>query len=140
MKKPRDYELTVPAQHENLSLIGEFVVAVARRAGFDDKGIFHIQLATDEACTNVIEHAYADREGSIHLVCTVRTDRLVIQIHDTGVPFNPLEVPPPNLNGPLEERETGGLGLHFMRSVMDEVKFEFDENGNRLTMIKRLAA
>ncbi len=140
MENPQDYELIVPAQYENLSLIGDFVVAVARRAGLDDKGVFDVQLAADEACTNVIQHAYAGEEGAIHLVCSVHHDRLVIRIHDAGKPFNPLDVPPPNLSGPLEQRNTGGLGLHFMRSVMDEVRFEFDEHGNHLTMTKRKTA
>ncbi len=140
MGKPLNYELIVPAQHENLALIGEFVVAVARRAGLDEKGVFDVQLATDEACTNVIEYAYANQEGSIHIVCTPQPDGLVIQIHDVGEPFNPMEVPPPNLTGTLEERETGGLGLHFMRSVMDEIEFLFNEHGNHLTMTKRKTA
>lgn len=137
MDNSQDYELIVPARYENLSLIGDFIVAVARRSGFDDKGVFDIQLATDEACTNVIEHAYAGQEGAIHLACTAHNDRLVIRVHDVGKPFNPLDVPAPNLDGPLEERNAGGLGLHFMRSVMDEIDFEFDERGNHLTMTKR---
>lgn len=140
MAQTQFYELTVPAHFENLALIGEFIVSVARRAGLDDQSVFNVQLACDEACTNVIEHACGEDGGPIRISCTLRTDSLEIQIHDTGKPFDPAAVQEPDLDAPLEEREAGGLGLFFMRSVMDDVRFEFDESGNRLTMVKRFEA
>ncbi len=138
MAEPPFYELTVPARFENLALIGEFITSIARRAGFCDKGVFNLQLACDEACTNVMEHAYGEGEGLIRITCTLHPGSLEIQVHDTGKPFDPKSVPVPDLDAPLEEREVGGLGLHFMRSVMDDVRFDFDDSGNRLTMVKRL--
>lgn len=131
------YELTVPARFENLALIGEFIAGAARRAGFDEKGVFDLQLACDEACTNVIEHAYGGGPGDIHITVTAYPDQFQIEVRDTGCPFDPTAVRMPDLDAPLERRETGGLGLHFMRSIMDEVRFEFDEGGNHLTMVKR---
>lgn len=137
MEKASVYELAVPAQFENLALIGDFIASVARRAGFDEKGVFNLQLACDEACTNVIEHAYSGRPGRIRIAVSVYADRIQIEVQDTGRPFDPSAVRAPDLEAPLERRETGGLGLHFMRSIMDEVRFEFGEGGNRLTMVKR---
>lgn len=137
MEETSLYELTVPARFENLALIGDFIAGIARKAGFDEKGVFNLQLACDEACTNVIEHAYAGGPGQIRIAVTVYPDRIQIQVHDTGRPFDPRAVHTPDLEAPLERRETGGLGLHFMRSIMDEVRFEFDQDGNRLTMVKR---
>lgn len=131
------YELIVPAQVENLALIGDFITSVARRVGLSEKQVFEVQLATDEACTNVIEHAYRSAEGSVHIVCLLDEDGLEVQIHDTGDSFDPEKVTAPNLDAPLEDRNMGGLGLHFMRSVMDEVRFEFNQHGNHLRMIKR---
>lgn len=137
MEETHVYELAVPARFENLALIGEFIAGVARRAGFDERGVFNLQLACDEACTNVIEHAYGGGPGQIRIAVTVHPDRIQIEVHDTGHPFDPNAVRMPDLEAPLERRETGGLGLHFMRSIMDEVRFEFGESGNRLTMVKR---
>ncbi len=137
MEETHVYELAVPARFENLALIGEFIAGVARRAGFDERGVFNLQLACDEACTNVIEHAYGGGPGQIRIAVTVHPDRIQIEVHDTGRPFDPNAVRMPDLEAPLERRETGGLGLHFMRSIMDEVRFEFGESGNRLTMVKR---
>lgn len=136
MEEASVYELAVPAQFENLALIGDFIAGVARRAGFDEKGVFNLQLACDEACTNVIEHAYGGRPGRIRIAVSVHPDRIQIEVHDTGRPFDPSAVRAPDLEAPLERRETGGLGLHFMHSIMDEVRFEFGEGGNRLTMVK----
>lgn len=140
MQETSEYELVVPARFENLALIGEFIAGVGRRAGFDDKGVFNLQLACDEACTNVIEHAYGGGPGQIRITVTVHPDRVQIEVLDTGRPFDPTAVRAPDLDAPLERRETGGLGLHFMRSVMDEVRFEFSEGGNHLTMVKRRAS
>lgn len=137
MEEASVYELAVPARFENLALIGDFIAGVARRAGFDEKGVFNLQLACDEACTNVIEHAYGGGPGQIRIAVSVHPDRIQIEVHDTGRPFDPTAVRVPDLDAPLERRETGGLGLHFMRSIMDEVRFEFGEGGNRLTMVKR---
>jgi serine/threonine-protein kinase RsbW len=106
----------------------------------DDQSVFNVQLACDEACSNVMEHAYNGGDGLVRISCTLHLDSLEIQIHDTGKPFDPAVVQEPDLDAPLEEREAGGLGLFFMRSVMDEVRFEFDESGNRLTMVKRFEA
>ncbi|MGB9593257.1 MAG: ATP-binding protein [Anaerolineae bacterium] len=137
MEETSVYELTVPARFDNLALIGDFISGVARRAGFDEKGVFNLQLACDEACTNVIEHAYGGGPGQIRITVTLYPDRIQIQVHDTGRPFDPQAIRIPDLEAPLERRETGGLGLHFMRSIMDELRFEFGEDGNRLTMVKR---
>jgi serine/threonine-protein kinase RsbW len=98
-------------------------------------------LAADEACTNVIEHAYRGRrDGVIRISWQRDDDAFVLRLHDRGKPFDPSKVSKPPLNRRLEERTVGGLGLHFMRSLMDEVRFEFDVNaGNTLIMVKRVA-
>ena len=58
-----------------------------------------------------------------------------MRLHYHGSSFDPSRIPEPNLTGPLEERPAGGLGLYFMRQLMDQVDFEFDAvNGNVLTM------
>jgi anti-sigma regulatory factor (Ser/Thr protein kinase) len=95
-------------------------------------------MAVDEACTNIIEHAYGDAPGDIHLGCRVAPGECVITIRDRGRPFDPESVPPPDLTCDLEDRRAGGLGLYLMRKLMDEVRFSFDpDKGNQVVMIKR---
>ena len=129
---------TFPGEFSSLAAIEDFVSPVAEAAGFDARGVYAVTMAVDEACTNIIEHAYGDAPGDIHLGCQVAPGECVIIIRDRGRPFDPESVPPPDLTGDLEDRRGGGLGLFFMRKLMDEVRFSFDpDSGNQVVMIKR---
>jgi serine/threonine-protein kinase RsbW len=131
---------TFPGRYESLAGIGEFVHGEAELAGFDSFAIYAIELAVDEACTNIIEHAYGGEDrGNIECDCEITAEGLTIRLHDHGQPFQPEDIPLPDINAPLEEREAHGLGLFFMRKWMDEIHFDFSGNhGNTLVMFKKL--
>ncbi len=133
------FTLKVKSQLDSLIVIRDFVNRAAGHFGLDEKTTFDLQLAIDEACTNVIIHGYEGQEGDIELSLGHQKDEIVIVIKDRAPPFDPEAVPLPPLDARLEDRPLGGLGLYLMRQVMDEVQFDFDdERGNELTMIKRL--
>jgi serine/threonine-protein kinase RsbW len=118
------------------SVLG-FVEESCRDCKVDEAFWFDLQLAIEEACCNVIEHAY-DGEGGEFCVCVEARDRdVVITVRDQGKPFDPDSVPAPDMHLPLDERRIGGLGLHLIYQLMDEVKFEFRNGTNTLTMVKR---
>jgi serine/threonine-protein kinase RsbW len=127
---------------ENLKEIGDFIVDCARIAGFNNSDIYAIQLAVDEAATNIIEHAYKGMEaGDIDLNCEIIQDGIKIVLRDHGRPFDPKGLPVPALNVPLEELKPRGLGVFLIHQMMDEVEYDFNaKNGNSLTMIKRKKA
>lgn len=130
--------LTVPGRFEYLAAIADFIAEAGGEAGFAPDTIFHVQMAVDEACSNVIEHAYGGQDrGKIKLSSECRKNEWVITIQDTGRPFNPQVVPKPDLNIKLDDIKTGGLGLYFMNQLMDNVEFTFGNRGNRLRMVKR---
>jgi serine/threonine-protein kinase RsbW len=131
-----------PGQFDSLATIGEFVTLAAEDAGFDDRASYAVQMAVDEACSNIIEHAYGgEGGGSIECTCRVDDDGLTVILRDYGCAFDPTKVPDPNLQAGLEERTGGGLGIYFMRRLMDEVHFESTpDSGNVLTMVKRKEA
>ena len=131
--------LTVPSRFEYLATIADFIAEMGHDAGYDQDMTFHVQMAVDEACSNVIEHAYqGQNKGDIILSCDCGNQEWVVAIFDTGRSFDPSSVPEPNLDASLDDIKTGGLGLYFMRQLMDEVEFTFDEKtGNKLRMIKR---
>ena len=137
----RAQRLTVPGRFEYLAQIAELVTRVARDAGLTDDDVFNVEMAVDEACSNVIEHAYAQTAGEIELTCTIpEQGRLEVVIHDQGKPFDPAAVPEPEVidGASLDALPTGGLGLYFMRKLMDEVRFHFAPgDGNTLYMVKR---
>jgi serine/threonine-protein kinase RsbW len=112
----------------------------AQRAGFDERALYEIQLAVDEACANVVDHAYQGADpGDIEVSCCLDDQILTVQVRDWGKGFDLTSVEEPDLDAPLEERTLGGLGLFLVRQVMDDVQFRSDpELGNELTMSKRL--
>jgi len=128
-----------PGRLESLADIRDFVVQAAKRAGFDEKDVYAVELAVDEACTNIIEHAYGNQEsGEIECTCDVREGEIVIVLRDHGKPFDPDKIPEPNFSVGLAELKPRGAGLFIMKKMMDEVKFTFDsKKGNTLRMVKR---
>jgi serine/threonine-protein kinase RsbW len=127
------------AKFEYLDEIREFVGGIARVGGFTDKDVYNIQLATDEAASNIIEHAYEKiTNGVLELSCGVRDDLITIVLIDHGESFDPSEIPLPDLKADLSDRKIGGLGIFLMRKLMDDVHYEVTANrGNILTMTKR---
>ena len=127
------------AKFEFLDEIRDFVGEVARGAGFSDKDIYNIQLATDEAASNIIEHAYENQpDGVLELSCGMKNDTITIILVDHGESFDPSEIPLPDLKADLSDRKIGGLGIFLMRKLMDEVHYEpKPDKSNVLTMIKR---
>jgi len=134
-----ELEFTVASDLENLAQIAEFVASAALRLGLSEEQAFEVQMASDEACANVIEHAYGpDATGDIRICCSVEGDDFVVTISDQGRPFDPDQVPEPDLACPLEDRQIGGLGLYFMRKLMDRIVFHCNPvTGNELRMFKR---
>jgi anti-sigma regulatory factor (Ser/Thr protein kinase) len=138
MKEDR-FELEVDNRLENLSIISDFIDKAMRQVGAKEKSIAEVQLAVDEACSNIILYAYSGRKGIIKLALELVGDDLIVTIRDKGKPFDPTSVPPPDLEADLNERKIGGLGMYLMRKVMDEVSYSFNaEEGNKLSMRKHL--
>ncbi|MCJ7618921.1 MAG: ATP-binding protein [Anaerolineae bacterium] len=132
-------KLTFPGRFDSLAAISEFVGAAAESAGLDARGIYEVELAVDEASSNIIEHAYGgEGRGDIQITCRIDRDRLTFILRDFGRPFDPANVAQPDLGASLEDRDSGGLGVYLMRQLMDEVDFQFTPDaGNALTMVKR---
>ncbi|MCI0551414.1 MAG: ATP-binding protein [Anaerolineae bacterium] len=129
-----------PAKFDYLDEIRDFVGDIARKGGFGSKEVYNIQLATDEAASNIIEHAYEGvSNGVLELSCGLQGSTIIIVLVDHGEPFDPSEIPMPDLKADLSERKIGGLGIFLMRKLMDEVRYDSQpgKNSNTLTMIKR---
>jgi serine phosphatase RsbU (regulator of sigma subunit)/anti-sigma regulatory factor (Ser/Thr protein kinase)/putative methionine-R-sulfoxide reductase with GAF domain len=128
-----------PARFDQLDAIRGFAAQAARDAGMDDSDTYSVELAMDEACTNIIEHAYqGENKGDIECTCETDDACLHIIIRDHGKPFDPSTVSEPDLDADIDSRPVGGLGVFLIKQLMDEVHFEpLGESGNVLTMVKR---
>lgn len=130
-------KLTFSARLENLELMLRFIKGGAEKLDFSSKKLNQIQIASEEALVNIINYAYPDEDGSVEIVYNIEDgESLVIQITDWGIPFDPLSLPDPDTEAPLEERAVGGLGVYMMRSVMDEVRYKREGERNILTLVK----
>ena len=126
-----------PGKYSSLAEIGKFVVGEAETAGLDEQGVYAVQLAVDEACTNIIEHAYGgEGKGEIEVTTTLLSDGIEITLRDNGERFEPETVPEPEMNIPLEEVEMRGAGIFLIKKMMDEVHYQFGNGGTILKMRK----
>lgn len=130
-------EATFPSTIAVLPAILAFVEEACAAACVTPALLFDLQLAVEEACSNVIQHAYRGQHGVFHLTFTAENGAVTITVHDQGQPFEPQAVARPDPNLPLKEWPIGGLGLHLMYQLMDEVRFTFDASGNTLRLVKR---
>ena len=128
-----------PGRFESLAGIRKFVSEAAEEAGFDDKEIYAVELAVDEACANIIEHAYGgEGKGEIICICNDINNGLEIILKDEGERFDPSLVLPPDFSIEIEKLKPRGAGLFLIRNMMDDVDFKFSEDsGNELRMVKR---
>jgi serine/threonine-protein kinase RsbW len=134
------HEICVTSELANLANIGIFVSERARLSGMSEKQVFQVQMAVDEACTNAMVHAYqGDPEGEVRVCCYLEGNEFVVEVVDQGQVFDATAVPEPDLGKPIEDRDIGGLGLFFMRKLMDSVVFATpSEGGNQVIMRKRI--
>lgn len=138
-KTPVEYKLLIPSQTDNLELIRSFVGSVAEKVGFGDEDVGKIELACDEACTNVIKHAYGGEHADKALDILIKIDyqKFTIIVTDHGKGFNPNQVEMPDLKEYLAELRVGGLGIYLMKTLMDEVDYDIKPGvHNQVKMVK----
>jgi len=129
-------EFTVKAVLENESALLDFVYAEFARHGLPENG--EVLVAIEEIFVNIVHYAYLPKEGDITLSLTFDSEsgEVIVRISDSGIPFNPLEKEAPDLSADLTEREIGGLGIHFVKNLMDKVEYEYINNQNVITLTK----
>ena len=133
-------ELVISSSTDNLSLVRSFIEYHGRELELADKEIAHISLAVDEACTNIIKHAYNySKNGKIKINIDKKKDKLSVRLTDKGSHFDPSIIPEPNIEESQKMKKGGGLGMFLMKKIMDEVEYNAKGKGNELILIKYLA-
>jgi anti-sigma regulatory factor (Ser/Thr protein kinase) len=124
---------------EYLGDICDFVTHCAKDCGLTESQVYAVQLAVDEAATNIIEHAYKNHTlEDFEITCEKVPEGLSVVLHDRGNAFDPASIPQPLIDVPLEELRSRGLGVFLMRKMMDVVEYEFSpDDGNTLRMVKK---
>ncbi len=134
------FVLQVPSSTENLALIREFVTTVGAQAGLAEIEVANLELAVDEACANVIEHAYGhDATKEVTVSANFDGDTITFVIEDTGNGFDPGQIKQEELESLIAKRKDGGLGMRLIKTLMDEVQYEIGPGQkNELRMTKRI--
>jgi serine/threonine-protein kinase RsbW len=123
--KSKEKELLVKSRTENLTTVREFISSAVEEVHAPQDIAGDIVLAVDEACTNIIKHAYKfSPDGDITIVFKYSENKVVVKITDHGAPFSPDTVPTPDLKKYFEEKRVGGLGMYLMKSLMDDVNYK----------------
>ena len=132
------HSLSIPSATQHLSKVRRFVEKHAHEAHLGKEAIAHIKMAVDEACANIIEHAYDNARQKISVLVMVDSERFTVCIRDQGRSFHPESWSEPNLFRIAESRRGGGLGVQIMRSLMDQVEYttQGDTNEVRLTKFR----
>lgn len=138
-QKTTRLNLRIPSQTEKLNLAREFVADAAKVFGFKEDDVNNIALAVDEACTNIIKHAYnyaSDKE--IDIVVSMNMPEFEVLIEDKGKHFNPGGIIMPEMKEYLSHYKKGGLGMYLMKKLMDKVEYSIQPRKNVVRLIKYL--
>ena len=127
-------ELRVPADEGQLSKVRDFISSCCDDAGFSSRETNNTKLAVDEACTNIIKHAYSEVEGEVRIKAEISSGNISIHLFDTGERFDFASVKDPDLDQYVETGRKGGLGVFLINRLMDEVHYRAGESGNELFM------
>jgi phosphoserine phosphatase RsbU/P len=122
-----------------LAKLNHTLAEFGQRHQLPEAVLFAIKLTLEEIVTNAISHNFTDeREHRISIRLTLEQSVLRAEVEDDGRPFNPLEIPAPDPKQPLEERPVGGLGIHLVRTLMDEVAYRRQNSRNVLVLKKEI--
>lgn len=111
----------------------------ARVGGLPEEVSFSVQLAIDELFTNIVSYGYDDEDShQIEIKMSVQARELRIDLIDDAKQFDPLhEAAQPDLDASLEDRRIGGVGIHLVKTMMDEVSYKYEDSKNQLTLVKK---
>ncbi|KAA6187756.1 ATP-binding protein [Thiohalocapsa marina] len=134
------HKLVLKNDLSELQRLAQWLEACGEAEAVDPKTLFNFNLALDELVTNVVSYAYP--EGGEHAFSVElwrEGGRLIAMLVDDGVPFNPLEIAEPELDTTLDERKIGGLGVHFVRKLLDDVRYSHEDGRNHVRLMKHLS-
>ena len=133
---PIHSSIKLSAEINNLRTLIDYVSNSAGEKGFASDKISKIELATEEVFVNICNHAYKGEKGDVEVTCSFDgEERFVVEIVDSGPPFDMLSSKNPDITSDISERSVGGLGLLFIKQIMDEVTYKRENDKNILSLV-----
>ena len=136
----KKYSFELKSNLSELDKLCRHLETFGQKTGFSKKFVFEVNLVLDELFTNIISYGFDDDgEHSIKVTITPEKGGLCLCIEDDGKPFNPVDFEAPDVSCSIEECKIGGLGIHIIRKLMDDICYERCEDKNVLKLKKGLA-
>lgn len=138
--KPNDFTITIENDIKQIQDVAEHLESFGNLNHISPKIVYQLNLSVDEILTNIITYGFADsvsHDITVSLSCS--KSEVTIEIIDDGQPFDPLSYTPEGVGDDLEDRPIGGLGIHLVKTMMDEIQYERINNENKTTIIKHIS-
>ena len=133
------FNIQRPARLDNLNYLIDMIGSCAKEQGLSDKRINEIRIAAEEALMNIFNYAYKEKEGDVKVVCkTEQGSTFIIEITDTGIPFDPFSVAEPDITQDIDMRQIGGMGIFLIRKLTDDFRYRRDGNKNIQELVIKL--
>ena len=130
--------LTIAAEVESLPEVLAFVDGLLEENDCSMKARMQIDVALEELFVNIAHYAYPDGKGEAEIRADVTPEQIEITLIDSGIPYDPLKKPDPDVTLPAEERAIGGLGIFMTKKFMDDMSYRYSDGRNMLTIKKKL--
>ena len=132
-------EMRIANRLEDMPAIAAMVEDFGAQHRIPDATINELNLVLDEVLSNIILHGYSERmTGRIMVRLKYSPGEISAEVYDDGKAFDPLQADPPDMSGTVQSRKVGGLGIHFMKELMDSVAYARVGNENRLVVKKKV--
>ena len=132
-------EITLEATVDNIPVVTEFIESHLEEMGCPMRALMQINVAIDELFGNIAHYAYAPGTGEATVRLELEEPRTVaITFLDRGVPYDPLSKADPDVTLTAEERDIGGLGIFLVKKTMDDIRYEYKDGQNMLTIRKKI--
>ena len=126
--------ITIPAQIDKLDVLQDFISALIP----DEKVLNNVLIATEEIFVNIAHYAYTPDSGDVFIEADIKPDKIILEFRDSGKPYDPVSKTDPDTSLSAEERDIGGLGIFMVKKLMDEVRYEYRDGENCLTVVKNI--
>ena len=128
-------DMAVPAHLDEVPAVVAAVAEAARRAGLAPEVVSYLELAVEEAATNVCQYAYPEAPGDLQVRVQENEAQVTVELIDAGPVFDPLALPLPDTGVRLEERSIGGLGVFLIRQFVDDLHYQRRDARNVLQLV-----
>jgi len=136
----KEYSFELKSSLAELENLCQNLEKFGQKIGLSKKLIFEINLALDELFTNIISYGFKDgKEHTIKVTITPQNEELCLRIEDDGIPFNPIDFEIPDVACSVENCKIGGLGIHIIRKLMDEICYQRCDDKNVMMLKKNLS-